>query len=564
MSKKPDQNRSAATAAAPAVRKSEPFSLKAALAIVAVLNALRLLSGLTFDLAPQEAYYFFYSQHPALSYFDHPPLMAWSLWLMTSVLGAHPFVLRLTAFTLTAVTQFLFLVLARRFLPAAKVPGAFLLMCTTAMMSVLSLISLPDVPLLLFWTLSLVCLERAVFQKDVKFWLLAGVAMGLAFDGKYTAAMLQVGLGLFLVLSCAHRRWLKTPWPYLSILAAHVTMLPVYIWNAQNGFASFLFQSADRASTWSGLHPVNFLKLLGTQSALLLPALLLAVCWAFKKACASAVKRRRLPSAKPLFLLCFFAPLFLIFTGLSFVTLVKPNWLMPAWVTGVLLAAMLVDSRVVRANLWLAAVLHAAVAVELIAYPILLESDDTWFGWSQLAAEAKVLADARPDHFIFADDGYKTSAELGFYMKRKTYSGNLLGKKGLQYDYIGDDLAALSGRDGLFFDSQPKDFTPRSWVGFSPPAKLSAHFDTVQELEPILIRNPLGRIARKFRVFDCRGFHYRPARGEAAGSGLAAAGHTETLQVPGLGRVIVSVPQEEADAQGQGQLPDAGGAGEGD
>lgn len=485
----------------------QPFSLKAALAIVLCLNALRLMSGLFFDLVPQEAYYFLYSQHPALSYFDHPPMMAWSLWLFTSVFGAHPFVLRLTAFTLTALTQFLFFVLARRFLPASKVSGAVLLFCTTAMVSVISLISLPDVPLLLFWTISLVCLERAIFQKDLKFWIFAGISMGLAFDGKYTAAMLQVGLGLFLVFSRGHRRWLKTPWPYLSILLAHVTMLPVYVWNAQNGFASFLFQSANRAQGWSGLHPINFLKLLGTQTALLLPALLVAVCYAFKKACVSIWKRRRLPAAKPLFLLCFFAPLFIGFTGLSFITLVKPNWMMPAWVTGILLAAMLVDARVVRINLILVAVLHLATAVELVAYPVPVTSDDTWYGWSELARQAQELADQRPDHIILADDSYKTSAELGFYMNRKTYSGNLLGKKGLQYDYLGDDLSALKGRDALFFDSTPRELSDRRDIALgAPPRKIGRHFEAVQELPPVLIRNPFGKVVRKFRVFDCKGY----------------------------------------------------------
>ena len=236
--------------------------------------------------------------------------------------------------------------------------------------------------------------------------------------------------------------------------------------------------------------------------------------------------------------------MFLAFTALSFVTLVKPNWLMPVWVTGTLLAAMLVDRRVVWANLGLSAVLHAALAVELVAYPFRLETDDTWYGWSELSAQAQVLADARPDHFIFADDGYKTSAELGFYMKRKTYSGNVLGNKGLQYDYIGDDLTALNGRNGLFFDSQPRDFSDRSWVGFSPPAKLSERFDSVQELDPILIRNSFGNIVRKFRVFDCRGFHYRPKRVENAEAGGVTAGHPETLKLPGLGKVVISLPED--------------------
>ena len=30
-----------------------------------------------FELVPQEAYYAYYAGHPALSYFDHPPLHQW-------------------------------------------------------------------------------------------------------------------------------------------------------------------------------------------------------------------------------------------------------------------------------------------------------------------------------------------------------------------------------------------------------------------------------------------------------------------------------------------------------
>src|SRR5262249_6549328 len=35
----------------------------------------------------QEGYYWSYSQHPGLSYFDHPPMVAWLIWLGTAVLG---------------------------------------------------------------------------------------------------------------------------------------------------------------------------------------------------------------------------------------------------------------------------------------------------------------------------------------------------------------------------------------------------------------------------------------------------------------------------------------------
>ena len=33
----------------------------------------------------QEAYYWTYAQHPDLSYFDHPPMVAWLIWLGTLI-----------------------------------------------------------------------------------------------------------------------------------------------------------------------------------------------------------------------------------------------------------------------------------------------------------------------------------------------------------------------------------------------------------------------------------------------------------------------------------------------
>ena len=32
---------------------------------------------MTLGLGNDEAYHFLYAAHPALSYFDHPPMMAW-------------------------------------------------------------------------------------------------------------------------------------------------------------------------------------------------------------------------------------------------------------------------------------------------------------------------------------------------------------------------------------------------------------------------------------------------------------------------------------------------------
>ncbi|HXN56319.1 MAG TPA: glycosyltransferase family 39 protein, partial [Myxococcales bacterium] len=125
--------------------------MKRALWIIAAINALRLAVSFAFELTPQEAYYFFYSQHLSLSYFDHPPAIALFIRAFTAVLGKHEATLRLTAFVLTCALQWSFISLLPRFVPRARRGRAALLFASTGMVTVLSLISLPDVPLLLFW-----------------------------------------------------------------------------------------------------------------------------------------------------------------------------------------------------------------------------------------------------------------------------------------------------------------------------------------------------------------------------------------------------------------------------
>lgn len=468
------------------------------------LHLFRLLLAPTFDLAPQEAYYFLYSQHPALSYFDHPPAVAWLIAPFAGVLGRSVFAPRLAAWTLALLTAFAFTRLACRTLPRSRRPWALLVLATTPMASLVSLISTPDVPLLFFWTLALLFLHRAIFDGGKADWLLAGLWMGLAFDAKYTAVFLQVGLLLFLLASPRHRPLLRTPWPYLSVLVAHLAMSPVYVWNATHGFASFLFQSSGRASNVHGAGLVNAGKLLATQSFLLMPPLLFAIAWAAVRALPALRAHRRRSRETVLFLACFTLPLLTLFGGLSLVSLVKPNWLMPAYLAGTLLAIrFLRHTGVWKCHLVLAAVVLAAVVLEVTLYLVPVRSDDTWFGWKDLAAQVERRAASARAGFVIADDDYKTTAELRFYSDLPTYAGNVLGRRALQFDYLGEDLGALKGQDALYLDSRPLDDTPgRSG---EVPAVLAACFETVDEQVPIILRHR-GRIVRKFLVFLCRSY----------------------------------------------------------
>ena len=237
-----------------------------------LLNLVRLAFLPAFDLFPQEAYYALYAKHLSLSYFDHPPVLAYLLRLFLTLLGHHRWAVRLTAFTVTALTQLAYVALVRAFLPVERRATALLLLLSSAVCTLLALISLPDTPLLLFWTLSSAALRRALFEGHRASWLTAGVCMGLAFDSKYTAVFLPLGLVLFLLSAPEQRQRLREPWPWLCIAVMQLMAAPVYLWNYQHQWASFRFQTAGRAAT-AGFGFAHLSNLLGGQLLLLGPAL---------------------------------------------------------------------------------------------------------------------------------------------------------------------------------------------------------------------------------------------------------------------------------------------------
>jgi 4-amino-4-deoxy-L-arabinose transferase-like glycosyltransferase len=455
-------------------------------------------------LMPQDAYYFFYSEHPDLSYYDHPSGIAWVLWLFTSLLGKKVFVVKLAVTIVTLFTQAAFVILATCFLDFKGVVRATLLLCSTVMISVLSLIATPDVPLLLFWTLSIIALYLAIFRNKKGFWLLAGVLMGLAFNSKYTAIFLPAGLILFLIVTPQYRKFLLSYRLYICLLLFVVTAMPVVIWNYQHDFASFKFQAVNRAAEASDTHfeITNILGVIGHQAFLLAPVLFFALFIPLVKLYKKYRFRLSALPAQQLFLLSFFAPIFIGFLFISIFYWVKINWMMPAYITGIILASMYIKQQWVQYQFVFSLVIHLVMGVEIIFYPIIVKSDDTWVGWDQLAAGVKTIKKNHPGYFIFSADDYKTSAVLNFYFDEMVYSKNIIGERALEFDYVGTNLPALQGKNALFIDSHP-DLSPCG----DYPAVLNRYFTQITPLQPIVVKKG-GKVVRVFCVYAC--MKYRP------------------------------------------------------
>ncbi len=152
----------------------------AVLALIAAMVALRCLVARHVDLETDEAYYWLWSRHLTISYYDHPPMIAYLIRLGTALFGDTVFGVRSMAIACmiaaSAAVYGLTVVLFDDRRLGVLAALWFNMMPHTAFFSI---VMYPDTPAILFWLLC--CLALALVWKTGRgtWWYAAGAAMGL-------------------------------------------------------------------------------------------------------------------------------------------------------------------------------------------------------------------------------------------------------------------------------------------------------------------------------------------------------------------------------------------------
>ncbi|MEI6433960.1 MAG: glycosyltransferase family 39 protein, partial [Bacteroidota bacterium] len=165
------------------------LSLIILLAVSAVVRAF--IAGFI-ELGNDEVYYWTYAKFPALSHFDHPPMVglviqAFSLNLWFD----NEFFIRLGSVILgTASTWLIFLIGRLIKNPLTGLYAALLFTASFYGFILSGTFILPDTPQVFFWLLSLYFLMKALSDESISvksknLMLYAGVTVGLAFLSKY-------------------------------------------------------------------------------------------------------------------------------------------------------------------------------------------------------------------------------------------------------------------------------------------------------------------------------------------------------------------------------------------
>lgn len=317
---------------------SEAATLRAAVAVLVLGLLARLGLAALLDPGLDEAYALSVATQWQLSWFDHPPMVFW--WVAAMRALAAPLfgdavpalVLRLPFVLAFTATSGLIFGLTRR-LWGAKAALWALVALTLAPFFLVSAGSwmVPDGPLLLFLAATARLLVEILFfaptpRRATWLWFAAGITLGLAGLSKYHAALFALGALAFL-LATPHRRHLATLAPWLAAALAAVVVSPVLIWNADNGWVSFLFQTARGAGrkgvSWPGLGRA----VLG-QMTYLGP-------WTLIAAVAAAVSRGRRDRGRAgptTFLVALALPSIVLFTAVPlWGGDALPHWQMPGW-----------------------------------------------------------------------------------------------------------------------------------------------------------------------------------------------------------------------------------------
>lgn len=297
----------------------------AALGLLAYMLVLRVLYMGQVELIPDEMYYWVYAQNLALSYLDHPPLVAWLVAAGTWLFGDTPWGVRAMLIPLTLLAAWYFYRYGETM--GGRTTG---LLCVLAFavlpfFAVAGILMTPDAPMIVAWAAALYYFKKSLIDDEPRAFLGLGVAMGLGLLAKYTIALLALAAFIFMLVDRRAGRWFFRPQPYLAALLSTAIFLPVLIWNWQNEWASFVFQSTRRL-----VENREFSSYLVLVYAFLLlsPVVALAGFLVFGR-----IRRSLEPEArKRRFMLIMSAVPLAVFALYGAFSVVKFHWTLPAWI----------------------------------------------------------------------------------------------------------------------------------------------------------------------------------------------------------------------------------------
>lgn len=400
--------------------------------IVLAISIPRVIFAIRYNLVGDEAYYAVWSLHPGFGYWDHPPAIAWVIWLGRTLFGEGEFGVRsliilsslLTSAALYRIAAILFT--DRRIAAVAAIGYA-----ATPAVALAFGVATPDAPSTLAWVAALWAVAEFTRSRNPWWWLAVGAIAGFGLLSKYTVAFLGAGLVLYFLTSRERFGWLKIWQVWAGGLLALAMFAPVVWIDYQRDWSSFRFQggrgSLDGPLSFRPNYLVDFLA---WETALLLPTLAIFTLIGLALFAARRAPALALPIITSAPMLGFFllnacfgrvnanwtSPMLpmLALVGAWAAIAVRPS---PAWLRWPLDAL-----KLLHVPLGLAAMVYVLIAVETLERPG-LGPDPGWrsalgyvHGWQGLQAKISDLAKENGAVWVDTPD-YGLNGGVAYYTR---------------------------------------------------------------------------------------------------------------------------------------------------
>ena len=439
---------------APTGKRNVPAADKLLLTVALALTVVRLIIAGHTGLVDDEAYYRMWSLAPALSYLDHPPMVAWVIGAGRALAGDTALGVRLLAPLIVLAGAAVLWRTAALLYGRTIARRAVWLMLAMPLLAVGGIIVTPDLPSVLFAGLVLWSLAELDRSQNPKWWLAIGLFAGLGLLSKYTNLFLGASIVLWLLSTPDTRKWFRAPELWIGGLIAAVVASPVVIWNAEHGWASFTKQFGRVGH--SGAPGLSYLfELIGGFALLESPLIAILALVGFIGVLRAAISERR---RSDVLLAAAIVPMLLYFCLHALHDRVQGNWPGPLYPSFAICAALGLEAvPIAWRSLTFLAALTIGFAISALIYahalnPLFQSAKDPteqMRGWPALADAIEKKREDTGAAWI-ATSSYATTGQLAMALKGRSDVAQL--DQRLRYIFLPALPEAVVSRPALYVE----------------------------------------------------------------------------------------------------------------
>ena len=424
------------------------------LAAVLALTALRLAIASYTGLVDDEAYYRIWSLAPALSYLDHPPMVAWIIGAGRAIAGDTSLGVRLLAPIIVLAGAAILWRTAELLYGPVIARRAVWIMLAMPLLAIGGIIVTPDLPSVLFAGLVIWGLAELDRSQNPRWWLAIGLFAGLGLLSKYTNLFLGATIVVWLLALPENRKWFRTPELWVGGLIAAAVASPVAIWNAEHDWASFTKQFGRVARSGSaGLS--YLLELVGGFALLESPLIAILALVGFVRVTRAAFERRR---QSDVLLAASILPMLIYFVLHSLHDRVQGNWPGPLYPMFAICAALGIEAvplawrratfvAALGIGFAMTAFLYAHALHPLFASP--KDPTEQMRGWPSLVDQIDAKRREAGAAWV-ATSSYATTGQLAMGLKGRSEVAQL--DQRIRYIFLPPMPASLLAKPALYVE----------------------------------------------------------------------------------------------------------------